>query len=338
MINANKQSQKHTALHTNNGEMEKCRVGSVNRINVSAHRADATLRTNNLGMKKMKIITTILFTICILLNIDAITMMDSTIELAKQLDSSSEYEQSAIEFRRAAIFATNKADIAVLSMFAANEYLKANLFKQSLDQLDKAGEYSANLDNKLSLLYSKVNVELKELDSAIFYLEPLTSESGDIAKYSILNITALNIKQNNISDAEGVLKNANFDTSEELITLQNYQNGNDKKPWLGGVLGIIPGLGYAYSGEYANGLRSLILNGIFIFGMVETADNDQWGLFGIVTFFELTWYSGSIYGGIDSTHRYNQARMQECVNDILGETDFKFESDKIPTVKINFQF
>jgi tetratricopeptide (TPR) repeat protein len=286
----------------------------------------------------MKKITTILFTICILLNIDAITMMDSTVELAKQLDSSSEYKQAAIEFRRAALFATNKNEIATLSLFAADEYIKAGLFKDSLEQLDKAGENSANLDNEIGLLYSQINTELKDFESAKFYLEPLTFEDGDIAKYSILTMAALNIKQENISAAEVVLKSAEFDTSEELITLQNYQNGNDKKPWLGGALGIIPGLGYAYSGEYANGLRSLILNGIFIFGMVETADNDQWGLFGIVTFFELTWYSGSIYGGIDSTHRYNQARMQDCVNDVLGETNFKLEPDDIPTVKINFQF
>ena len=35
-----------------------------------------------------------------------------------------------------------------------------------------------------------------------------------------------------------------------------------KKPWLGGVLGLVPGLGYVYSGEYANAARSLILNGL----------------------------------------------------------------------------
>jgi tetratricopeptide (TPR) repeat protein len=312
-------------------------VGDMNRKN-SAHRTDTKLNKNNVELKNMKIITTIIFTICFLLKTDAITTFDSTIELAKQLDSSSEYKQSAIEFRRAALFATNKADIAALSMFAADEYIKANLFRQSLEQLDKAGEHSANLDNELALLYAKVNEKLKNLESAKFYLEPLTFEGGDIAKYSTLNIAALNVQNNQIRDAEIVLRNADFDTSKELMTIQNYNKAKDKKPWLGGVLGIIPGLGYAYSGEYANGLRSLILNAIFIFGMVETADEDQWGLFSVVTFFELTWYTGSIYGGIDSAHRYNQARMQECVNDILGDTDFKFETEKIPTVKVSFQF
>ena len=65
---------------------------------------------------------------------------------------------------------------------------------------------------------------------------------------------------------------------------------------MGGLLGLVPGLGYAYSGEHANALRCLILNGLFIFGMVHTAENDDWGAFSVISFFELTWYSGSIYG------------------------------------------
>ncbi|MBN1558006.1 MAG: membrane protein insertion efficiency factor YidD [Lentisphaerae bacterium] len=78
-----------------------------------------------------------------------------------------------------------------------------------------------------------------------------------------------------------------------------------RSPRLGGILGLVPGLGYAYSGEYANALRSLLLNGIFIWGMVETAGEEQWGGFAVISFFELTWYSGSIYGGIDAAHRFN---------------------------------
>lgn len=286
----------------------------------------------------MKTIITILFIVSLLFTAEATTIIEQTIELARELDSSSAYEQSAIEFRRAALFATNKADVAVLSMFAADEYLKANLFKHSLELLDKAGGNSTNLDNELALLYSKVNSKLKNFESAKFYLEPLIIEEGDIAKYSILNIAVLNVYENRIDDAKDVFTNAEFDASKELMTLQGYKNGKDKKPWLGGVLGMIPGLGYAYSGEYANGLRSLILNGIFAFGMIQTADHDQWGLFGVLTFFEFTWYTGSIYGGIDSAHRHNQARMQKCVKDILGEADFKLDSEKFPTVKVNFQF
>ena len=75
-------------------------------------------------------------------------------------------------------------------------------------------------------------------------------------------------------------------------------------------MGLIPGFGYFYSGEYASGLRAILLNGLFIYGMIDTADKDEWGAFAVISFFEFTWYGGSIYGGIDAAYRYNRQRVR----------------------------
>lgn len=286
----------------------------------------------------MRITTLIFFICCILLQADKSTYLDSTMELAKELDASSEFQQSAIEFRRASLISTEPEEKAIFSLFAANEYLKANLFKESLIELDKAGENSTKLDDELGLLYFKANEQQKKYNSAKFYLEPLQFSGDEISQYSILNIAALSVREKNLADAITILENAEFDTSKGLMAIEKYQNGKDKTPWVGGVLGIIPGLGYVYTGEYSNALRSLILNGIFIFGMVETADNDLWGVFTVITFFEATWYTGSIYGGIDSSHRYNRNRLENCIKDISGNTKFNLEAQDIPVITLNFQF
>lgn len=286
----------------------------------------------------MRIITVIFFMFCMFLQAEESTYLDSTIELAQALDVSSEFQQSAVEFRRASLISTESEKKAIFSLFAANEYLKANLFKESLMELDKAGEYSTKLDNELGLLYFKANEQQKKYNDAKFYLEPLQFLDDEISQYSILNIAAISVREQNLSDAIMILNNAKFETSKELMAIKKYKNGKDKTPWLGGVLGIIPGLGYVYTGEYSNALRSLILNGIFIFGMVETADNDLWGAFAIITFFEATWYTGSIYGGIDSSHRYNRNRLEACIEDISGKTKFNLEAQDIPAVTLNFQF
>jgi hypothetical protein len=96
----------------------------------------------------------------------------------------------------------------------------------------------------------------------------------------------------------------------------------------------VPGLGYAYSGEYSNALRSLILNGIFIYAMSDTAANEQWGAFTALSFFELTWYTGSIYGGIDAAHRYNKDRFERCRSVITGGSSFSMDLERIPLVKL----
>ena len=123
-----------------------------------------------------------------------------------------------------------------------------------------------------------------------------------------------------------------------LAALEAYAQGRDKKPWLGGVLGLVPGFGYFYAGEWANGFRSVILNGLFIFGMVNTAQHDEWGAFGVISFFEVTWYTGSIYGGIDASHRYNRERLNQTVNGVNGAAAFAPDLVKLPLVSLQFSF
>ena len=138
--------------------------------------------------------------------------------------------------------------------------------------------------------------------------------------------------------ANQAAREALADQAQAVQALDNYEAGHDKKPALGGLLGVVPGMGYAYAGEYANALRSVILNSLFIFGMVTTAEDEQWGGFAVITFFEFTWYSGSIYGGIDASHRYNQKRLDDCVRDINGEASFVPDYEPMPEVALKFVF
>ena len=101
---------------------------------------------------------------------------------------------------------------------------------------------------------------------------------------------------------------------------------------------MIPGLGYLYAGEQANALRSLILNGLFIYGMVQTGEDEEWGAFSVITFFEITWYTGSIYGGIDASHRYNQRRLQTCLQVIDDQSRFTPDLRKLPAIALKYSF
>ncbi|MBM4152501.1 MAG: hypothetical protein FJ220_03135 [Kiritimatiellaceae bacterium] len=101
-----------------------------------------------------------------------------------------------------------------------------------------------------------------------------------------------------------------------LAAVDQYESAPRKSPTVGGLLGIFPGAGYWYSGEIANGFRSLILNSLFMYGMYGTAEENLWGAFGVITFFEATWYSGSIYGGVGAAHRYNKRQLEQCVDEL----------------------
>ena len=100
----------------------------------------------------------------------------------------------------------------------------------------------------------------------------------------------------------------------------------------------MPGCGYFYSGEIANGVRSLLLNGLFIWGMVETAEDKEWAVFSAITFFEITWYTGSIYGGIDAAHRHNHDRLHRAIDALDGRAVMQPDPALLPEIGIRFRF
>ena len=115
-----------------------------------------------------------------------------------------------------------------------------------------------------------------------------------------------------------------------------YGAGRNRSPRTGGLLGIIPGLGYLYYGEYGNTTRSLILNALFIYGMVDMAREDQRGGFGIITFFELTWYTGSIYGEFDAAHRCNQERLLTVADEIKAKQELRTDFRQLPIITLRY--
>jgi hypothetical protein len=48
------------------------------------------------------------------------------------------------------------------------------------------------------------------------------------------------------------------------------------------------------------------LNGAMIYAAYEAFDNDLYALGGIITLFELGFYSGNIYSAVSSAHKYNR--------------------------------
>lgn len=80
-----------------------------------------------------------------------------------------------------------------------------------------------------------------------------------------------------------------------------------KNPTTAGILsGILPGLGHAYCNRYKDGTVALLLNGLTIWASLEAFDKDMDVLGGALMFLELGWYSGTMYGAVNSAHKYNR--------------------------------
>lgn len=95
---------------------------------------------------------------------------------------------------------------------------------------------------------------------------------------------------------------------------------NLKSPSLAGVLSIVPGLGYAYAGYPKTAFSAFLVTSGFIWATVESFDRGNEGLGALLGVLSFGWYSGNIYGAVESAHRYNDWDRDRT----LGRLEFGF--------------
>ena len=261
--------------------------------------------------------------------------------LALDLAAEGQRAAAAVEFRRLALAADSTENTAGWYWLAAYEYAQGGRPELSNRMLDR-GENAAPLALAVPVAWLRAENAMDEKDwaAAAFHFDSLRlkADTDDLRNFAARGAAAARLRDRDIAGAKQALDSAPGDPGSAQVAIDRYAARRDKRPWLGGVLGLVPGLGYAYSGEYANAARSLILNSLFLWGMVETATDDQWGLFAVLTFAEFTWYSGSIYGGIDAAHRHNQRRLDVAVDGIRGEQHLRPDLVRVPIVSLQWAF
>ena len=265
---------------------------------------------------------------------------DITATLARDLADEGRHEQAALEYRRLAAMQDLAADSAAGYWAAAHEYWRGGEYDSASRMLDRMEEQSREHTLEALLLRSETARAGEAFSEGSFYLESLlrAAEPGELRDLAGRRLSSLKLLSGDPTGAEAALADLSSPCPAALQAVHDYRDGQDKSPRIGGLLGMVPGLGYAYSGEHANAVRSFILNGLFIFAMTDTAGDEEWGAFTAITFFELTWYSGSIYGGIDAAHRYNRDRLAQAVSAVDGNSGFTFDARRIPAIELKFRF
>ncbi|MEE4352672.1 MAG: tetratricopeptide repeat protein [Desulfatiglans sp.] len=80
-----------------------------------------------------------------------------------------------------------------------------------------------------------------------------------------------------------------------------------KSPGLAGSLAaIVPGSGHVYVSRYRDGIIALLINGLFIWGAIESFDEDHEALGTLLTLVEIGWYGGNIYSAVSAAHKHNR--------------------------------
>jgi len=288
-------------------------------------------------MNKLKSILTIII-VGIVLNAFTIQSkadhLSTTRQMALILANEQNHEQSAIEFRRLTKFVSDTNSKSAYYLAAAYEYLKSEKYSLSHKMLDHCETESFDFSPYVRLLRAECSIAQNLFEESLFYIEGISLNEKDIKLQDIIKArlvhTYIVLKQ--YKKAKNNISQFSCNQKKSIEAFNEYISEKNKKPSAGGFLGLIPGLGYAYSKEYANALRSLIMNSLFIYGQADCARHEQWGFFAVISFFELTWYTGSIYGGIDAAHRYNKNRLQDCLDVIYEKKELILNYERLPEI------
>lgn len=102
-----------------------------------------------------------------------------------------------------------------------------------------------------------------------------------------------------------------------------------KSPAVAGTLAaILPGAGHLYTERPRDALVSFLLNGSFIWAAIELFRNNNYVAGGIVTFFEIGWYSGNIYSAVSSAHKFNRRVQEEFIQGLKEKSGLSFYRDQ----------
>lgn len=129
---------------------------------------------------------------------------------------------------------------------------------------------------------------------------------------------------------------------EHLSAELNQESRIPKKdPTLAGVLSVLPGAGQLYIGRYQDALIAFLLNAGLMLAAYEAFDKDLYALGAVITFVEVGFYGGNIYGAAAGAHKYNRKAHREFIENLKRNTQLKLSADHrsrkwLLTINYNF--
>lgn len=258
---------------------------------------------------------------------------DAQFEFAQQYFSSRAYDKAVAEYERFIFFFPKDARAPQAMYEIGLSYFESKDFKKALEAFaeiaDKYGESAfSDFFAKAYFMISECYLKLDDPGQAVSTLHNLTALSNDSnirdeCFYRIGWIYIERASRDRANEYFGKISPENRD-KYRLEKLAAELNKSDsiplKNPAISGSLAIFPGAGFLYCNRYQDALTAFLLNAGLMYAAYEAFDKENYALGGLITFAELGFYAGSIYGSVTAAHKYNRARTQGFIEELKRNT------------------
>jgi tetratricopeptide (TPR) repeat protein len=273
---------------------------------------------------------------------------DRQFAFAEHCFSNREYDRAIDEYHRFLYFFPEDARADQAGYKIGMSYFESGRFKEAAKAFSELIEHQHSAFNSTSnrnvssddfftkayFMISECHVKTEDFGFAVSNLQHLMTlakdqDVRDEAQYRIGWIYLEMNVYNMAREAFGKISDQNKETyrlKKLSAELENERDTDKKNPVTAGILGVIPGAGYLYCGRYHDALTAFLINGGMMYAAYESFDSGNYALGGMITLFEAGFYAGSIYGSVNSAHKYNRGKNREFINQLKESAKVSFSN------------
>ena len=263
---------------------------------------------------------------------------DRQFSFAEALLAEGDYYRAISEYKRFTYFFPENKLVETCNYRIGESYYRANrwqeareaftyfIIKYPASPMTPGALYHKGMTEKQLKLYTDALSTFQELSKS------KSKEFADRAVYqSAIVLMAMEEWQRARETFSLVPKDSPLSGSASIMAseLQRMDDLPKKSPAMAGTLAaIIPGAGHFYTERPRDALVAFLLNGAFICGAIELFRHDNYVAGGIVTFFEIGWYTGNIYSAVSSAHKYNKKTREDFLERLKEIGSVSFHHDQ----------
>jgi TolA-binding protein len=262
---------------------------------------------------------------------------DKQFEYAQDLFSAKDYLTAAVEFKRFVYFFPKDPRVESAMYRIGMCHFLGRHYREAISAFEKLTEQYFDTEYSIKSYYriSEAYINLKAFDQALIDLNNLVTithneDARDEAYYRIgwIYIETASWDQARRYFSKISAKNRRKFKLEKLSAELEKETAIPKKdPKLAGFLSIVPGAGYLYCGRYQDALIAFLLNGGLMYAAYESFDKGLSALGGVISFVEFGFYSGNIYGGVSSAHKYNRRKTGQFIQHLKNDVKVNLSAD-----------
>ena len=270
-------------------------------------------------------------------------------EYADAAFNKGEYNRAIIEYQRFSDFFPNDGRVRQAGFQIGMAYFKTKRFNRAITAFQPVIQFKTvdALSIKSYQTISDCYLRLGQAKRAVSNLEKLIHRVQDqnLKDQTFYSIGWIFLEKLDFNNAESYFNKISGPNKEKyridslIPDIETARSVGQKKPATAGVLSVIPGAGYLYLERYRDALISFLVNGVLIFAAYEAFDNDLYVLGGLLSFVELGFYAGNIYGATTSAHKSNRSKKQDFIDTLKQRTRIGFRPDsRFKGVRFSFRY